>query len=351
MEKKRLNYIDIARAFAMILIVLGHTVVYSKCLVGLYKLIYSFHVALFFIISGFTFKIRDNESFLCFFKKKFLRIMIPYFIWALLFLIPYILFGRTFGGKLSTPPKFNLIIMLTNILYGNGNMYALKQNTSLWFLPALFSTEIIYYFIVKFVEKYQRKKFIIILPLLIISFLSENYMNDIIIFPWGITTVLNIGIFFYIGYLLNEYNVIEKFSNNMKSISIILLLLGTVCCYLNYRDVAYVEYEYGNFALALISGICMSLFVLFISKNINDNKILQYLGKNTMGILIFHKITILLFQNKLGIITQLLIESNALIEIILSILIVEISISLSLILTEIIRKNLPYMIGESKKNL
>lgn len=111
-----------------------------------------------------------------------------------------------------------------------------------------------------------------------------------------------------------------------------------------------VEYDYGNFALALISGICISLFILFISKIINQNKILEYLGRNTMGILIFHKIIILVFQSKLGLISQWLLDSNIFIELILSILVVIMSIIISLIATEIVRKIFPMAIGEIRDN-
>lgn len=151
--QKRIPFIDIARAFAIILIVVGHVIVHSQHLGSIYKLIYSFHVVLFFIISGFTFKIKENEKFLNFFKKKFLRIMVPYFVWALAFLIPYMIFGKGVGNNLGITSSFNLKTMLINIIYGNGNLEALKQNTPLWFLPALFSMEIIYYFVIKFSDK------------------------------------------------------------------------------------------------------------------------------------------------------------------------------------------------------
>ncbi len=221
MKKKRLCYVDIARAFAIISIVLGHTIVHSEHLGTLFKLLYSFHIALFFMISGFIFKIKDNESFLSFFKRKFLRIMIPYFIWALAFLIPYMLFGGSIGNKLDVPSSFNLKTMLFNTLYGNGNMNALKQNTALWFLPALFSMEIIYYFIIKFLKKHNDVKIKVFVPIIIVAgFLSDIFLNKFIILPFGINTVLNIGVFFYVGYLLKEFNIIEKLSNNRKYIYI-----------------------------------------------------------------------------------------------------------------------------------
>ena len=65
-----------------------------------------------------------------------------------------------------------------------------------------------------------------------------------------------------------------------------------------------------------------------------------------MGILIFHKLIILIFQTKLGSISSLLRNSNIVIEFIMSIIVVALSIVVSLIITEIVRKIFPIVIGE-----
>ena len=85
------------------------------------------------------------------FKEKFIRILIPYFIWAFLFLFPYMLFGKNTGNSIKVKSSFQISYLLINILMGNGNDSSLKQNSALWFLPALFSMEIVYYFIIKFI--------------------------------------------------------------------------------------------------------------------------------------------------------------------------------------------------------
>ena len=64
-----------------------------------------------------------------------------------------------------------------------------------------------------------------------------------------------------------------------------------------------------------------------------------------MGILIFHKIVLLLFQTKV----KYLSNSNIPIELLLSLLCTILSIIVSLIITNIIRKILPILIGEKKE--
>ncbi len=342
---KRIKYIDITKCIAIFMIVLGHTLNHSIHLKLLGKFLYSFHVFLFFILSGYTFSIKNKENFKAFFKKKFVRIMIPYFIWAIFFLLPYMLLGNKVGESLGTSSSFDLKNQIINIIYGNGNASALKQNSSLWFLPALFSMECFYYFIIKNFDK-KNKRIYNLLILIFIGYITSNFLNFYL--PWGINTVLNIGFFFYIGYLFKESNIEKNTIFNWNSI-LVLTFFGIIGCYFNKIDVAYIDYQYGYYSLAILSGICLSLLTLFVSIKIDKNKIMEYIGKNTMGILIFHKLVVLVFQTKLGFISRLITDSNFFIEMILCILVALFSIICSLIGTVIVRRLFPLSIGENKK--
>ena len=342
----RIEYIDIARAIAILVIVLGHTLNHSENCKLIFKFLYSFNVVLFFILSGYTFKIRENESFYEFAKRKFIRIMIPYFIWKLLWLIPYIFLGKNVGNFLETESSFDIKAMLINILYGNGNSSALKQNSSLWFLPALFSIEIIYYYIIKFINISKRKSIVVLIFSLLISYAS-TYLLEFKL-PWGINTVLNIGgIFFLIGYLLNNMFEINKLFKIYYIFPI--LIIGILAMNFN-STVSCIDYIYGNLTLAILSGLCLSIVIIYISYLIKNNKILEYIGRITMGILIFHKLVILIVQTKLGVISTQLKNSNILIEFLLSIVTVMLSVVFSLICVLVLRKILPILIGENKSS-
>lgn len=333
---KRVEFIDIARGFAIIFIVCGHTITYSSHCDLIYKILCGFHVVLFFILSGYTFKIKEDETFLKFVEKKFKRIMIPYFIWAILFLIPFFIFGEKVSNTLGAKANFELGNQLFNVLYGNGNSQALKQNTALWFLPALFSMEFIYYWIIRLIRKKSNLvKILMIIPLLLIAFIANSYLK--FVFPWGINTVLVLGIFFYIGYLFKDFKMFSKEKLFNIYYIVPLLLIGIVAALLNDK-VSAVNYRYGNLSLALISGLCLSIVIIYISFLINKNSVLEYIEKNTMDILIFHKLFILVCQTKLGIISELMKDSNILIEMLICILVIILSIIFSLIMAMILRK-------------
>ena len=350
MNKKRLAYVDIARGIAIILIVLGHSITYSQNCKIIYKIIYSFHVALFFIISGYTYKIKKEESFLVFIKKKFIRIMVPYYIWALLFIIPFYLFGSSTGDAIGASYSvFGLKKTLFNILYANGILFDLIQNSALWFLPSLFSMEIIYYHIIKRSDNNKSLTAFFLLLEIFVATITYKFMN--FIFPLGINTCLHFGIFFHIGYLIKKYNLIDSILFNNIFSFVIITLIGLFAALVNYRVVSAIDYTYGNLYFAISSGIFLSTSVLIISKKIKSNKLLEYIGRNTMGILIFHKLVVLLMQSKLGMISNLLKKSNTFIEFIIGVSIAFVAILFSLIINKIIKIICPIMVGEKNKKI
>jgi acyltransferase len=74
MNKERLNTYDIAKGIGIILVVLGHTATH----IGLEKVIYQFHMPLFFILSGIFFKENDVQFPQAFIINKVRRLYVPY---------------------------------------------------------------------------------------------------------------------------------------------------------------------------------------------------------------------------------------------------------------------------------
>ena len=72
---KRIDYIDVARGIAILLMIIGHVLT-----VGGWKrnIIFSFHMPLFVIASGFFFK--ENEKFSVMIRKALKTLIIPFLI-------------------------------------------------------------------------------------------------------------------------------------------------------------------------------------------------------------------------------------------------------------------------------
>uniref|UniRef100_A0A7C3NH83 Acyltransferase 3 domain-containing protein n=1 Tax=candidate division WOR-3 bacterium TaxID=2052148 RepID=A0A7C3NH83_UNCW3 len=127
---KREYWLDIAKSIGIFLVVLGHTSINENLKI----FIYSFHIPLFFLISGFLFKTNDN--FKNFFIKQFKRFIIPYYIFSIITYIFWVTVGGRYGiGLISeigyTKPLIGTILGLSHNDY-------LVHDISLWFLYVLF---------------------------------------------------------------------------------------------------------------------------------------------------------------------------------------------------------------------
>ncbi len=350
-ESKRIYWIDAAKIIAMFLIVLSHTIAYSEQLQWLYKYVSSFHVVLFFTISGLTFYTKKYHNYKEFFIKKFKSIMVPYFVFAVLFLIPLYMFGNSAAQDLGrTDIDIGVTKSIVGIFYGNGHDNYLRQNSALWFLPCLFVVENVYYFIEKL--KTKKKYLIAMIGSLIIGALDYYFLP--IRLPWGLDIGFVMIFFFTIGKLLMNYDD-QKEKQILKNrkiqivLSICFIIIGLILQSFNDR-VMYMHNQYGNYGLFIISAFFSTVGYIYFIKNIPYSKFLQYAGQRTMSILIFHKLIVVLFQTKIKPIANLLNESPSfLVELLTALAIVFVSIVLSLIVDKIISKVCPELLGEKRE--
>ncbi|MBR2659066.1 acyltransferase [Candidatus Saccharibacteria bacterium] len=349
-QGKRLKYIDVARGIAMGLIVFSHAIsATSVHAYPVYRFLFFINVPIFFVLSGFTFRVKSEETFWQFFKNKFLRIMLPYFVWALVFLIPYLVFGGEIIEKVGQSSSFDFWQQIGNVFYGNGVNNALKQNGPLWFLPALFATEMLFYFVVRFVKDWKWQTLVFVMTILV-GYLCTLFADKFYL-PWGINSALTIGVFFYFGYLLKEWKVFGKMPLKLNlMITILTVALCGVAMHFNaHENVVWADYQYRNYLLTIIAGLTSAWVIIQISRLINKNRILECVGINTMAILIFHKIVIVVAQTKLGGFSEMMVDSNLFLELVLSFAVGVIATAVSIIVGAIFRKVCPFLIGEKRK--
>ena len=91
-RKVKFSEIDVAKGLGIILVVMGHSFPDASLEGGIqnpvcnviFDMIYSFHMPLFFFLSGFVAKLAldGRTDKLEIVKKRFFRLMIPYFVWG-----------------------------------------------------------------------------------------------------------------------------------------------------------------------------------------------------------------------------------------------------------------------------
>ena len=83
MNNIRIDWIDLTKGIAIFLMVCGHT----SIPLSISNWIWSFHMPLFFIISGILFNATKYPNFNLFIKKRGKTLIIPYIIFSLITLL------------------------------------------------------------------------------------------------------------------------------------------------------------------------------------------------------------------------------------------------------------------------
>lgn len=135
---KRLDYIDFAKAFGMLLIVWGHIRLgdWSNAFV------YAFHIPLFFFLSGMVFSKKRYPDFKSFLLKRVNSLIKPYIVFSVLTWIVWAAFSYVTHANVDS---YWMPLAETFIAQGSGGF--LLHNVPLWFVTCLFVVEIIYYFL------------------------------------------------------------------------------------------------------------------------------------------------------------------------------------------------------------
>lgn len=282
MKNIRLEWVDSLKGLGILFVVLGHCFPPQQ---GLTNYLYSFHIAFFFFISGYFIpKEPYHNKFKDYWQKRFKRLMLPYFIYGLFTYLVWVFIGRNFGvnKQLDVAPLKPLL----GLFYGNGFDNYLVFNIAIWFLPALFSTLIIYFLLWK-ILKQKIAVSVAVLLLLVIGYLDSLYGT--IRLPWGIN-ISFIAIFFvYLGhqskYILEKIWIFTKFTD--LALGILLLWIGYLFQILN-SGVSFNSHSYGNIFYFLISAGSSILGYAIITKILLDNKVFQFLGINSLRILALH---------------------------------------------------------------
>lgn len=89
MQKERIIWIDYCKVFAIFCVILGHMSINHYAL----DYIFSFHMPLFFFISGYLYHYKGNFSF---FKKDVKSVLLPYYYLNILVLIVSVPFLKYF---------------------------------------------------------------------------------------------------------------------------------------------------------------------------------------------------------------------------------------------------------------
>lgn len=272
----RIPWIDAAKGMGLLCVILGHLHVPFVA-----TWIYTFHMPLFFFLSGLVFSGKKYD-FGTFLKKKLKSLVLPYFT----------LGGVIFGFfcivyAVQKQPASAYLEMLRDFLVQ-------EHFWTVWFLACLFLVEILYYGIHHFFGK--RPLIATCASGVVCIFGLVRYRLGWGSLPWNLDVALVAQLFFHGGYLskdlLQRWN--EKFSAKpiRRLLWIALLLVvnaatGFLCIRMSGSSLDMSVGLYGNELLTIVSAFAGTLCVI-LAAQLLPLRPLTYLGSNTMVIFAWH---------------------------------------------------------------
>lgn len=265
MIKSRIEWVDVAKGLFMCFVILAH----SGYTPSIYNTFYSpFFMAGFFVISGFLFVSNfDNINY----KQKFANIhtsvLLPYLLyWAISYSVDQLLQGN-----------YNFVSQLA---------YNILQGRKLWFVSALFISQLLALLYLYLSDKFRLKKcciYVYLLPL--VSLLIYAILPDGE-YIWYFKTSFLASVYIGLGMILRLHSkLFTKMLNNLYLgfIAIILfLILIAIDIYVVDQKGAF-HYGFDNMMYFFCESIIAIFAMFFVCSKIKKyNSLLIFIGSNSL---------------------------------------------------------------------
>ena len=288
--QKRVAWIDMAKGYGIILMLIGHLHV-NELMVW----IYSFHMPLFFFVSGYLFNIKS--SFLDFGASKIKRMVIPY----LFLYIPMLLADLSIEGTLSVGKVMEHLWL--NLLQ--------QRHSALWFLGCLIVLHFLYYPIVR----YSPNRIVGAIISLMLGLTGVMlWRNGVTGFYWNFDIAMVAAPFFYGGYLIrgriNEARI-KKMKTVTWAVAALTVLAASVlvselnCRYFLGREIDLFESLFREEWLSYTAAFIGIAFIVLLAARWSV-PFIRYIGKHSLLFYAWHfpivMLPLLKLCNKMGIV-------------------------------------------------
>lgn len=274
---KRNNTFDIAKGIGMLCVIAGHMDI------GVVNtVVFSFHMPLFFIISGFFTKKEDQKLLV---QKKAKRLIIPYIFTCFLVILFSVLINLIERNYHQVLP--DVVQWLVASIWGSGSrswfIIQFPQIGAIWFLLALFWAFIIFNTIID--TEYEG---LISLSLFLIAIIISRF----IWLPWSVLAGLSAVLFLHLGHFLKKSRYLDGF---VPVEFITCILVWCTCVIVNHGYyMEMVKCNYPCIPADILSGLSGSCLVIFFSMLFDKiggvRNILSWYGRNSLIAMCFHLI-------------------------------------------------------------
>jgi fucose 4-O-acetylase-like acetyltransferase len=291
----RNSTIDVAKGIGIFLVVLGHNWLSTHERGELSRVIFSFHMPLFFFLAGMF--LRVSDGILPFAKTRAGSLLKPYFV-----VLAVLGIVKVLRSTLHGEAGMNRIDYFIGLLYGTGNTVSW---IALWFLPHLFISLIASLTILKAIETRTRSRGWAVFAALALLTIGIGFIDafwrpaaaDVSFvgpgrflgLPWSADLIPITSSFIIFGYLFAAPAKSMKFS--LIGLLVSLVVFFSLHYYFD-DSMDLNERVYGNPIVATIqaaAGIYITISIASLLQSFPSfRKPLAYLGSGTLFILIFH---------------------------------------------------------------
>lgn len=222
---------------------------------------------LFFFLSGAVFAIKPIESwtFESVLIKKFIRLLVPYFLVFTLFSTPL----RTLSGFYSVSALPNVIM--------SGLNTPLTSSGHLWFLPTLFWCFVIFYPL----AKYLKDKYFLILLICMLLMGVADKIPSINIPLW--CNAFSYIFWFGLGYVFHHYRI--PFNKFLDGPGIILVTAAGILSIISCKLHLFNDFYQIMMSTLFIYGCCYYLSKL---AKLKKNRLYNSFSKHSFDIYLYH---------------------------------------------------------------
>ena len=271
--QKRLDYLDIAKGIGILLVIIGHCQI-GNCQISMlgniHSYLYSFHMPLFFFISGVCFS--NKATFDSLVKKRFKQLILPT-IW------------------------FSFITIL--VVDGLGLQvewwdWSVHLPFSLWFLPVLFFAQLLSFCIIRRIHNIR----IFILVLFALVLILHIAVKASVKSPYS-SLAIPIATFYYLlGYKMKDIIIRSK----TKFLTVACLCASNIIVVRLFGVSSELASGFSSpVFIAEVAAICGLLSVIAFSKVINEigggiSLMLIWFGRNSLSIMLVHQLLKIVFD-------------------------------------------------------
>ncbi len=299
-DKGRKTWIDIAKAIGIIIVIINHVELSLGPITFLGGM---FFVPVFFMTAGYTYRFHEEGTYGNFVRQKIKRLLIPYFLYNLFYEVLYLVKIFLFSGSMQVYK-----CSLFGFLYGRYCFYPIDStsnfyfmtilNSPTWFLTCLFLLYLLYEAIVRITKNNLLKIGIFVTVSFFVSVLL-HYFSPVLL-PWSVDITLFSMVLFYMGDLMKRKDVLSYLIKKPYYIGAALIIFVWTAYYNGSVNISLSVFG-KSVILYLLTAVLGSVLCLLISIGIMRiskpaERVLSYIGRETLTILCMHLFVIALLQ-------------------------------------------------------